>query len=724
MSLDSSFAASRPKRAALIKTSVADHEVLVKAIASRKPRPSSRTGIASARLADGKYSVNFNRRAVSGLIAAALAAPAIAQIARPRTIALLLDSLISPFWVASLESLRREAARRGWSVLEAVSNMDDNKQYSQVQAMIQRKVDGIVIIHTDDKAVIPAIRTANAAHVPMVHFNRPPAPSDAYSVAVVADNRKLMHDTVSALIEIARRQGGRYKAAILIGDLGDANAVKRRDGFQEAVDRNGDIVEVVSRIATEWNADKAFAGLSNALQAHPDINMLVTSSDFLTPQIEQALRVAGKWKKAGEPGHVLIAGFDGDEKGYEQLAAGYFDVDGVQNLNYEVQLAFDALEKMWAGDRPPKVLVDPGFVITRENLLEKREQMWGYSIWKAKSAPAGAVAADAASGAVNGIAGGGTAAPAGWTWAAFLAAALVFAQAFFSADTLRDTVLAMLPLAILVVGQTLVLLIGHIDLSMTAVMAMGSVASASVMTRHAQDLGEPWTTASGIATCLGLGLAIGLFNGVCTALLRMPSFIVTLAVMMLGGGAAVWYASSVSDTVSIGGLPETFRTIGYGAILGVPVALILCGLILLAAWCMLSRTLLGRWVYAIGHNAQAARISGVPVHGVTIAMFAISGMCAALASIIYTSRIETGLPTLGQNMLLDIIGAAVIGGVSLFGGRGHVLMALAGVAFLSVLDKSLQLLGLSLFLVLAIKGSAILIAAIADAARPRRRAGS
>ena len=77
--------------------------------------------------------------------------------------------------------------------------------------------------------------------------------------------------------------------------------------FRDAIDSNGDIVEVVARIVTEWNADKAFAGLSNALQAHPDINMVVTSSDFMTPQIEQALRAAGKWKKAGEPGHVLIA---------------------------------------------------------------------------------------------------------------------------------------------------------------------------------------------------------------------------------------------------------------------------------------------------------------------------------------------------------------------------------------------------------------------------------
>ncbi len=667
--------------------------------------------------------MNLDRRTFNGLLIAAVATTAFGETRQKRTIAVLFDSLISPFWIAALDSMRSKAAERGWSVLEAVSSMDDNEQYQQVQSMIQRRVDGIIIIHTDDKAVIPAIRAANAANIPMVHFNRPPAPNDAYSVAVVADNRKIMRDTVLTLIEEARRQGGQYKAAILVGDLGDANGVRRLEGFQDAVDRSGNIVEVVARIATEWNADKAFAGLSNALQAHPDVNMLVISSDFLTPQVEQALRVAGKWKKAGEPGHVLIAGFDGDAGGYAQLANGYYDADGVQNLHYEVQLTFSALERMWAGERPPKTLVDPGFVITRETLLQKRDQMWGYSAWKAKSqlGAAGAVLGGALSGAATAAKASGSAVGVGGlTLTGFLVALLAFGHAMASTKTVGNVLLATLPLAILVVGQTLVMLVGQIDLSMPAVMALGSVISASVMTRHAAHWGQAWSTASGVVVCLVVGIAIGLLNGACSALLRIPSFILTLAVMMSGGGAAVWYASSVSDTVSIGGLPKAFLAIGYGSVLGIPIALILFVGALLTVWYVLSRTLAGRWVYAVGHNIQAARISGVPVQRVILAVFTASGFCAALASIIYTSRIETGLPTLGQNMLLDIIGAAVIGGVSLFGGRGTVLMALGGVFFLSVLDKALQLLGLSLFLVLAIKGGAILIASIIDVARRLR----
>lgn len=154
--------------------------------------------------------------------------------------------------------------------------------------------------------------------------------------------------------------------------------------------------------------------------------------------------------------------------------------------------------------------------------------------------------------------------------------------------------------------------------------------------------------------------------------------------------------------------------------MGIPLALVVSFSILLVIHYTLSRTVNGRWLYAIGHNSEAARISGVPVRATTIAAFTASGLSAAVAAVIYTSRIETGLPTLGSNMLLDIVGAAVIGGVSLFGGRGSVWMVLGGVAFLCVLDKSLQLLGMSLFAVLAVKGFAILAAAIFDMAHSRR----
>src|SRR5215212_9961346 len=147
----------------------------------------------------------------SVLAVAAAGMPVFVKAAGDKTVALLFDSLVSPFWVSGIEIMRAKAKENGWETLENISNFDDNKQFEQVKAMIARKVDGILIIQTDSKAVIPANRAANQAGIPMVHFNRPPAASDAYSVAIQADNRKIMADTVTFLVDEAKRIGGKYK---------------------------------------------------------------------------------------------------------------------------------------------------------------------------------------------------------------------------------------------------------------------------------------------------------------------------------------------------------------------------------------------------------------------------------------------------------------------------------------------------------------------------------
>jgi ABC-type sugar transport system substrate-binding protein len=333
--------------------------------------------------------MRFTRRefTFASLLAAGTAGmPIFAKAQGGKTVALLFDSLVSPFWVSGLEIMRTKAKDSGWTVLEAISNFDDSKQFEQVKSMISKKVDGILIIQTDANAVIPAIRAANEANIPMVHFNRPPAKNDGYSVAIQADNRQIMRDTVQFLVDEAKKLGGTYKACIMIGDLGDVNAIQRRDGFFDVVDQHKDLIEVVARVSTEWNADKAFAGLTNAIQANPDINFLVTSSDFMHPQIQQVLEVADKWKKRGEAGHVLFGGFDGDEGAYQRLLDGYLDACGVQNLFLEVDMAFKAFEDMWAGKKPDKLLLDPGFVITQANLKEKQGDMWGYMVWEKKKA--------------------------------------------------------------------------------------------------------------------------------------------------------------------------------------------------------------------------------------------------------------------------------------------------------------------------------------------------
>lgn len=309
--------------------------------------------------------------------------PARAQGAR--TIALMFDAFDSDFWITSNSIMKAKAQKAGWTILENISNRDQNRQNDQVKAMIERKVDGIVMIPTDSNAAIPAIRAANSANIPIVFFNRPPAENDNKYVAIQADNRAIMQTTVQKLVDLARAKGGTYKAAVMVGDLGDNNAVQRRDGAMDVLDKNKDIVEVVARIATEWNADKAFSGLTNAIQANPDINFLVVPSDSQDAVVEQVLKSAGKWQKTGEEGHVFFAGFDGDQNGYKLLSEGYMDVNGVQNLFFEVDLAYKAFEDTWAGKTVDRILIDPGFAIGQDKLEAQREEMWGYHVWKEKN---------------------------------------------------------------------------------------------------------------------------------------------------------------------------------------------------------------------------------------------------------------------------------------------------------------------------------------------------
>ncbi|CAN5198827.1 ABC transporter permease [soil metagenome] len=287
-------------------------------------------------------------------------------------------------------------------------------------------------------------------------------------------------------------------------------------------------------------------------------------------------------------------------------------------------------------------------------------------------------------------------------------------------DTLLDILSAMMPLLVVAIGQTFVLIVAGIDLAAPSVIAMASVVGASVMTGDAgYASGTGLEIPLGILAFLAVGGFIGTFNGLCTTRFNMPSFIVTLTTMMFFSGAAIWYTTTQTDASSIGNLPVYFVAIGQGQIGGVPYSLSVVLAVAAIAYFILTKTVYGRWLYAVGLNPRAAAVSGVPVRRVVFWAFVISGVCAAIASILYTGRLETGTPVLGQRILLDVIGAAVIGGVSLFGGKGKIMWTVFGVLFLTVIDKSLQLMGLSLASVFSIKGLIILLAAVIDALRHR-----
>jgi ribose/xylose/arabinose/galactoside ABC-type transport system permease subunit len=305
----------------------------------------------------------------------------------------------------------------------------------------------------------------------------------------------------------------------------------------------------------------------------------------------------------------------------------------------------------------------------------------------------------------------------------YVAALVPLVPELATLDTARDVLAAMMPLFVVAVGQTFVLIVAGIDLSATSVLAMASVVGAALITTEGgvlAPLGPALSVPLGVLAFVAVGALVGAFNGACTTRFAMPPFIVTLVTMMFLSGAAIWFTALYTDAgSSIGALPPAFVWLGQGRIGWLPVSVLVAGAVGLAAHLVLARTLYGRRLYAIGVNPRAALVAGVPVRRTVLWAFVVSGACAGLAAALYTGRLETGTPVLGQRLLLDVVGAAVIGGVSLFGGRGKVAWTLMGVLFLTVVDKGLQLLGLSLASTFAIKGGVILVAAILDAQRQR-----
>lgn len=304
------------------------------------------------------------------------------QAGKVRSLGVAFETLQTESWVAAWDRLKEECRNHGIQMLEAVADGDANRQLEQVRTFIQRKVDGIIIVPKDSKTVIPMIKAANAASIPMVLFNRPADPTDAPHTVVAPDNVSITRETVAYLVGLAKKSGRRQKAMILIGDLGDINAIGRRDGFEQAVEGQEAHVEVVARIPTDWNQEKALAGVQGAFQANPDIGLIFSSSDFLFPSIKSVLSTLGKWKRHDEPGHVILGGFDGDATAYQLLDQGFVDATGVQDFFWEAEMAVATLRDIKAGKPAPARIDDKGFAITQENLRQLESRMWGAVVAK------------------------------------------------------------------------------------------------------------------------------------------------------------------------------------------------------------------------------------------------------------------------------------------------------------------------------------------------------
>jgi ribose transport system permease protein len=287
---------------------------------------------------------------------------------------------------------------------------------------------------------------------------------------------------------------------------------------------------------------------------------------------------------------------------------------------------------------------------------------------------------------------------------------------FLSPDNLVDLAQQISINAILAFGMTLVILIGGIDLSVGALLALTGTVAAYCMIGGENGLG--WGVVPGVVVALACAAVVGLFNGVCASRTAMPAFIITLATMQIARGAALRFNEGRPMAIPEDYSP--FLKLGnhrLGEVLPVPV-LVMVGLFALAA-VLLHRTRFGQQVYAIGGNREAARFTGIPIARVETLVYMVCSVYAGIAGLINTAQLYSAEPASGVGFELNAIAAAVVGGTSFTGGRGTMYGTLLGAVIIGILDKGLNQAGVHFSFQYVIKGAVILGAVYLDVRRRR-----
>jgi ribose transport system permease protein len=294
-------------------------------------------------------------------------------------------------------------------------------------------------------------------------------------------------------------------------------------------------------------------------------------------------------------------------------------------------------------------------------------------------------------------------------YAIFVALALeclilaLLTDTFFTAGNLANVLRQNSYTAVIAAGMTFVILTGGIDLSVGSVVALSGILCADALVHG-------WGVAASVGVGVLTGVAVGVANGLVVTRAKVPPFVVTLAMMLVVRGAAYKY----TDAHTIAGLPASFASLSQGLS-----TVVIMAAVFALAWVVLMRTPFGRHVYATGGNQDAAWLSGIRVHRVLLGVYALCGLGAGLAGVLVASRLNSGYPKAGELFELDAIAAVVVGGTSLFGGRGSIWGTLAGAFFIGVLNNGLNLYNVSSYDQMIAKGVVLLLAASLDRWRAR-----
>jgi ribose transport system permease protein len=287
---------------------------------------------------------------------------------------------------------------------------------------------------------------------------------------------------------------------------------------------------------------------------------------------------------------------------------------------------------------------------------------------------------------------------------------------FLKRDNLRNVANQITVIAIIAIGMTMVIITGGIDLSVGSLVALSAVVSTLLIrdwagAKEATVLGMTLSCLAGIAICT----LIGAFSGFIVHWFGVPSFIVTLAVMQIASGAA----RRLTNSESVAEVPDAFVWLGRGTWLGVPNQVLLMILLYVAAHVVMSRTTMGRYLYAVGGNPKAARLCGLPIGRVLLVAYAACAMLAGLGGVILASQLKSGGPSYGDGYELKVIAAVVVGGTSLSGGEGRMFGTLIGAFIIAVIENGMNLRGIDADTQQIVLGAVILGAVLLDKQKQR-----
>ncbi len=285
---------------------------------------------------------------------------------------------------------------------------------------------------------------------------------------------------------------------------------------------------------------------------------------------------------------------------------------------------------------------------------------------------------------------------------------------FFTADNFWNVLRQISVNVCISVGMTLVILTAGIDLSVGSILAFCGAVTAGLLKNGINipslNLFIGFTVLGAVIAGLVAGGAMGLVNGLAVTRFKVPSFVATLAMLTMARGFTMLWTQGHPIT----GLGETFGFLGTGWFLGIPMPVWISGIVVIAAIVLTGKTRFGRYIYAIGGNESAARLSGISITKIKTWVYMLAGMLAAVGGVLVTARLDSAQPNAGISYELDAIAAVVIGGTSLSGGRGTIMGTVLGAMIIGVLNNGLVLLNVSPFWQQVIKGVVILLAVIID----------